>query len=158
MARCPPSAAVMRAVRSSRPRRSTLAPRSSSALTTGRRPALAAACSIPAPRDSSSASTSPLYAAAQTSSGSGTAIALRARRVGCLYCIEQGENTGRHRCIHRNTTPCTVRILVQTRHTDAIYARAACALDVWGQKERLAGGVREFVRGCVRCGDLRAGR
>ena len=37
-------------------------------------------------------------------------------------CIEQGGNTGRLDCIHRNTTPCTDRILVQTRHTDAIYS------------------------------------
>ena len=40
--------------------------------------------------------------------------------------LEPGGNTGRHECMHRNTTPCTDRILVQTRHTDAICARAAC--------------------------------
>ena len=35
-----------------------------------------------------------------------------------VYVLEQGENTGRHSI--RNTTPCTDRILVQARHTDAM--------------------------------------
>eukprot|EP00964_Phaeocystis_antarctica_P042654 scaffold24452_cov61-Phaeocystis_antarctica.AAC.5 len=34
---------------------------------------------------------------------------------------------GKRRTLSRNTTPCTDRTMVQTRHTDAIYARAACA-------------------------------
>ena len=45
--------------------------------------------------------------------------------------ILQGENTGTP--LTPNTTPCD-RILVQTRHTDAIKARAACA--TVGEKDR----------------------